>query len=118
MRQALQVRFQGMDVSDALRTAAEERVIKLEQVCADLTSCNVCIALDHKHSQQGRQFDVRIDLSFPGHELSVSHVKHEDAYIALRDAFDSMRRQLEDQIGRLRDQHKGRSLAEAAPDLS
>jgi ribosomal subunit interface protein len=109
MRQALHVRFQGMEESPALRAAAEERALKLEQFCADLTSCRVCIELDHKHSQQGRPFVVRIDLTFPGHELSVSHVQNEDAYVALRDAFDNMRRQLEDRIGRLRGQQKARA---------
>lgn len=107
MRQALHVRFQGMEESAALRAAAEERALKLEQFCADLTSCRVCIELDHKRGRQ--TFVVRIDLTFPGHELSVSHVQDEDAYVALRDAFDSMRRQLEDRIARLRGQHKARA---------
>ena len=52
--------------------------------------------LASKH--QGRQFGVRIDLTLPGHELVVNHVQHEDAHIALRDAFEKMKRQLEDVV--------------------
>jgi cold shock CspA family protein len=46
-------------------------------------------------------YHVRIDLTVPGDELVVSRdpgkdQAHEDVYVAIRDAFDAARRQLED----------------------
>ena len=46
-------------------------------------------------------FPVRLDLNVPGKEIVVgrdpeAHRKHEDAHVAVRDAFDAVRRLLED----------------------
>jgi len=35
-------------------------------------------------------------LTVPGAELVANHTQHEDVYVAIRDAFDAMSRQLED----------------------
>jgi cold shock CspA family protein/ribosome-associated translation inhibitor RaiA len=61
-------------------------------------ACRVSIDQEPRHQQQGRPFGVRIDLTLPGRELVVNRVEHEDVYVALRDAFDKMRRQLEDAV--------------------
>lgn len=54
----------------------------------------------------GCPYSVRIDLTLPSHELVVTKVKNEDVYVALRDAFDSMKRQLEDVVRKRRGQEK------------
>ena len=41
---------------------------------------------------------MRLDLTLPGHELVVDKVQHEEVFVALRDAFDDMRRKLEDVV--------------------
>jgi ribosome-associated translation inhibitor RaiA len=43
---------------------------------------------------------VRIDLKVPGKEIVVNRDHDEDIYVALRDAFDVARRQLEDHARR------------------
>jgi len=48
----------------------------------------------HKHKNQGLLYNVSIDISIPGAELAVKREAHEDVYVAIRDAFDSARRQL------------------------
>ncbi|HJV61238.1 MAG TPA: HPF/RaiA family ribosome-associated protein [Albitalea sp.] len=103
MKLPLQISFRGMQPSEALETAAREKAQKLERFCADIVSCRVVIELQQKHQQQGRSIAVGIVLTLPGRELSVSRVQDEDAYIALRDAFDDMRRQLEDAVRRTQD---------------
>ena len=103
MKDAPDIRFVGMEPSAALASAAREKAAKLELACADITSCRVVIEMPHKHRLQGRPFAVRLDLTLPGRTLSVSRIEREDAYVALRDAFDSMRRQLEDLTERLGD---------------
>ena len=106
MKQPLQVRFLGMEPSDAVESAARKKAAKLDRFCADIMSCRVSIEQAHKHQHQGRPFAVRVDVTLPGHELNVDRVQDEDVYVALRDAFDDMKRQLEDAVRRSRGQEK------------
>ena len=106
MKLPVHIQFHGMDSSDALETRAREHVQKLEQFASDIMACRVGIDLEQKHKHQGRPYSVRIDLTLPGHELVVSRVQNEDAYVALRDAFDSMKHQLEAVVLKRRGQVK------------
>jgi ribosome-associated translation inhibitor RaiA len=51
-----------------------------------------------KHRHQGRQFQVRIDVRVPQREVVATRDQHEDVYVALRDAFDATKRQLEEVV--------------------
>lgn len=103
MKQAPDIRFVGMEPSEALEAAAREKITKLEQFCPQIMACHVVFDLPHRHRNQGRQFTVRLDLTLPGRELAVTRVEHADVYVALRDAFDDMRRQLEDTMRRMQE---------------
>jgi ribosome-associated translation inhibitor RaiA len=48
-----------------------------------------------KHHQQGKPFNIHIDLTVPGSEIVVDRQENEDVYVAVRDAFDAARRQLD-----------------------
>lgn len=106
MKLPLQIQFHGLESSAALEAHAHDHVRKLEQFAQDITACRVTVEVEQKHQHQGRPFSVHIDLTLPGHELVVNRVQHEDAYIALRDAFDKLRRQLEDAVRRRRGEEK------------
>jgi hypothetical protein len=69
-------------------------------------SCRVTIEQPHKHQHQGRPFTVHIETTLPDHVLTVDRVHDEDVSIALREAFDDMKRQLEDVVRRTRGQQK------------
>ena len=48
-------------------------------------------------------YHVRVDLALPGHQIVAGrepalHRAHEDVYVAIRDAFDAVRRRLEDHM--------------------
>jgi ribosomal subunit interface protein len=111
MQIPLQVTFHGIDHSDAVETRIREKVAKLEQLYDRVTSCRVVIESHHKNTSnlhhKGEPFHIRIDLTVPGTELVVkrdpkdSHV-HEDVYVALRDAFGAMERQLKEFAARQR----------------
>lgn len=101
MRHAPDIRFVGIEPSGALASAARDRVAKLELSCPAMTACDVVIELGHRHRRQGRPFAVRIDVTLSGHAGAVSRVENEDVYVALRDAFDHMGRQLEDTMRRM-----------------
>lgn len=102
MKIPLQITFHNIQNSEAMGTYIRDKVQKLNEFFADIISCRVVIELPHKHHNQGKEFNVRIDLGVPGHEIVVNRDHHEDAYIALRDAFDAAKRQLEDYAHRLR----------------
>ncbi len=115
MKLPLQVTFHGLDHSDAVEERVREKVSKLEQFYDRITSCRVAIELHHRNTsnlhQKGQPFHIRIDLTVPGTELVVrrdpkdSH-EHEDIYVALRDAFQSMERQLKEFATRQRNDAK------------
>lgn len=101
MKQAPDIRFVGMEPSDAVASAARDKAAKLELFCPAIMACRVTIEQPHRHRQQGRSFSVRVDLTLPDHELAANRAEHEDVYVALRDAFDDMRRQVEDTMRRM-----------------
>ena len=96
MKTPLQVTFRDIPHSDALETHVRDKAQKLEQLFSDIISCRVVVEQPAKHHQQGKLFNVRIDLGVPGSEIVVDKQPNEDVYVALRDAFDAAKRQLED----------------------
>lgn len=107
MQIPLQITFRHMEPSEALEAKIRERAEKLDQFADHIMSCRVTVDQEHKHHQQGKLFAIKIDITVPGNEIVVTrtpdkHHAHEDPYVALRDAFDASRRQLEDYVRKLR----------------
>jgi ribosomal subunit interface protein len=96
MQNQVQITVRDMDHSPALDDHIRQGITKLEQFFTPITSCRVVAEAPHKHHHQGRQFMVRLDIAVPGKEIVVNHEHSEDVYVALRDAFDAAKRQLED----------------------
>lgn len=96
MQTPLQITFRGLPRSEALDTHIREKVQKLEQHFSSMIGCRVVVEQIGKHQQQGKPFNIRIDISVPGTEIIVDKQQDEDAYVALRDAFDAATRRLED----------------------
>jgi ribosomal subunit interface protein len=100
-----------MESSPALEARIREKAEKLEQYHDRITSCRVVIEAPHRHSRKGKLFLITIDVTVPGAELVVNsekrnHPSHEDVYVALRDAFNAMTRQLEEHARESRGQVK------------
>lgn len=103
MKLALQVTFRDMPRSEAVEAEIQRRVTKLEEFCDRIMSCRVTVETPARHKQQGKLHSVHIDLKVPGGEIaSTRRQEHEDVYVAIRDAFDSVRRRLEDYMRRQR----------------
>jgi ribosomal subunit interface protein len=97
----LQISFRHIDPSPALESRIRAEATKLEQFHENIISCRVVVEAPHRHQHKGKLYNLRIDLKAPGKELVVTkqqHDKHahEDIYVVIRDAFNAMRRQLED----------------------
>jgi ribosomal subunit interface protein len=100
MKLPVEITFRNMSASAALEENVREKVAKLEQFCDRIINCRVVVEGAHRHHYKGHLFHVRIELSVPGQELVVSrdpseNQSHADVYVAVRDAFDAVRRQLE-----------------------
>lgn len=105
MQTPLQVTFRNMPPSDAVEGAIREKAGRLEKFFDGITRLKVVVDAPHHHRRKGRLFQVRVDLIVPGEEIVVSrdpgeHHEYEDVYVAIRDAFDETRRQLEDYVRR------------------
>lgn len=103
MKLPVEITFRNMSASDALEANVREKVEKLEQFCDRITSCRVVVEAGHRHQHKGNLYHVRIDMTLPGVELVVSrdpaeHKNHADAYVAVRDAFDAARKQLDKHV--------------------
>jgi ribosomal subunit interface protein len=91
-----------MSHSAALEEAIKERAAKLEHFYPHLVSCRAVIeeAVHRKH--QGKEFVVRLDIKVSGGEFAINHDHSEDPYVAVREAFDAARRQLDEHARRVR----------------
>lgn len=96
MQLPLQITIRDFPQSEALEARIREKAAKLEDFYPRITSCRVTVEEMRKHHQQGRHFQVSLDVRVPGNEIVVNHAHDEDAYIAVRDAFDAAKRQLEE----------------------
>lgn len=106
MKLPLKITLRDIPQSEALETAIREKADKLDQFYQSIMACRVTIEIPGKHKNQGKEFTVRIDLTVPGKEIVIDRDHHEDVYVALRDAFDNARRQLEDYARRQRGEVK------------
>ena len=102
MQTPVQIVFHKVGHSEALEHLIREKARRLEVIFPRLMRCHVSIDQPHRHKQQGEPFNVRITLHVPGGELAVNRDQHEDVYVALNDAFDAVRRQLEEHAQRAR----------------
>ncbi len=99
MQLPLQITFHNMETSDALAETIRHRVKGLEKYFSPIISCRVLVEANQRHIQSST-FHVRIDLKVAGQALavnrSVKDPSNGNAYLAVREAFDAMRRQLDD----------------------
>jgi len=101
MQKPVQITFRGMESSKAVEESIREHVEKLNRYYDGIIGCRVVLEAPHRQHHQGNLFRVSIDIKVPGSEILISRDKgdkhdHEDAHVAIRDAFLSARRRLED----------------------
>jgi ribosomal subunit interface protein len=105
MQNPLQIAFRNLERTPALDAAVREHAGKLERYYDRIIGCSVVVEERHKHHRHGNHFHVRVELTVPGATLVAGREPDEDhaytdAYVAIRDAFGMMRRQLEDHARR------------------
>jgi cold shock CspA family protein/ribosome-associated translation inhibitor RaiA len=110
MQVPLQITFRHMDTSEALAARIRERVDELDGFFDGIISCRVAVEQQTARHHKGNLFRIRVDLNVPGREIVVGRDPidhaHEDAYVATRNTFDAVRRQLEDYVRERRSEVK------------
>ncbi len=96
-----QIRFRGMEPSSSVEEVVKERIARLGRFHERITSCVVVIEAPHRRGHQGRIYRAQVDITLPGETIIAGKIRqddhaHEDVYVAIRDSFDAMQRQLED----------------------
>lgn len=95
----MQITFRGIDPSPALSELIEHCADELRRISDRIHSLRVLVEEPHRHHRHGNHFRVRIELTMPGHDIVVGNDNgaraiDEDAYAAVRRAFDVVRRRL------------------------
>jgi cold shock CspA family protein len=93
--------------SEAIEALIRDKVEKLDASPDHILGCRVVVEPAGKHHQHGNLYEVRLDITVPGEEIVITrepsqHTENRDLRVALRDAFDSARRRLEDYVRRRR----------------
>jgi ribosomal subunit interface protein len=101
MQLPVQITFRKMAPSPAVEAHIRERAEGLERYFERIMACRIVVEASARRQHKGRLYHVRVDLTVPGREIVVKrdpleHHAHEDILVAIRDAFDAVRRQLED----------------------
>jgi cold shock CspA family protein len=125
MENPLRITFRNMPPSPAIESNIREKATKLDSYYDRILGCHVVVEAPHRHHHKGKAYMVRIDLTVPGGELVINRVPkrlnaaalrdpelagkdlteskepskqgaHEDLYVAIRDAFNSAARKLQD----------------------
>jgi len=112
----LQVVFEHIGHSDALETAVRKEAHRLERFQDRITSARVVIARPQHRHHKGDTYSIRIHITMPGgkrveitRDPAVSG-RHEDAHVAIRDAFEAAGRQLQDQVRKLEGDVKSHTI--------
>jgi len=96
MKLPLQITARNFDLSKVDREKIREKAEKLNTYYDQIMHCRVIVEVPHRHHREGILYNVRIDMTVLGAELVVKREPNEDLDVAIRDAFDAARRQLED----------------------
>ncbi len=123
MTRPVQITFRNMRASASIEDQVRARIAWLERFHPDLVGCRVLLEVPHRHHEHGQHVRVRIEMSLPGKDAVVNHeptlhghskdvqeeAHHKDtdidpahklAPVAIRNAFDTARRRLEDSARR------------------
>lgn len=104
-----------MEPSEAVEAAIKKWVAKLDRAYPTIVTCRVSVEAPSRKKLHGGLYHTRIDIRLPGKEVVVNrtpdlHHSYFDAYVSIRDAFKSARRQLENVVKRSQEKVKSHEI--------
>jgi ribosomal subunit interface protein len=113
-----QVSYRHTEPSEPLNALIENKTHDLERFYDRITGCHVFVDRESHHHRKGKgaHFRVRVELTVPGEVLVVGRdpklrESHEDAFVAVNEAFHAIRRQLQGYVAR----HRGNGKVHLRP---
>ena len=98
----LQITFRNLPHSEAIATRIEQQFAKLCHYCDRILNCQVIVEIPHQNHHKGNSYHIRINLDLPGEKLVIHRHNqnsfNQNAYIAIRDAFDAAQRKVKQYI--------------------
>lgn len=99
MSNEFQIVFHNIDQSTALLDNVNKRIEKLRRFCDDIIGGRVVLDSPHNNHTKGKVYSVTVELHTPAKPVVVTQEQHnnhahEDIYVAIRDAFNAVERQL------------------------
>ena len=92
-----EITFHELPHSDAVELSIRRWVARIEPLNPRIRSCHVFVERPHRRHRNGDEYEIHVHLDIPAATIAVSRIHHEDIYVAIADAFRSVRRQLLEQ---------------------
>lgn len=96
MELPLQITSRDFELPEVYREEIREKAEKLDQYYDRIMRCRVVVETPHRKQHEGKLYNVRIDITVPGGEIVVKREPHEDFPAAIRQAFETASRLLEE----------------------
>lgn len=104
MKLPIQISFHNLERIEAVENRILEEAAQLDEFCDHIMSCRVVVDVPHRHHLVGNVYQVRLDIKVPGEEIAIVQepAQHDPFYeninVAIRDAFNSAARKLEEHV--------------------
>jgi len=95
MTMSRQITLRHIEHSPGVEDAVRTGIAGLEKRFSGILGCHVTVEAPHRQRRPDAPFTVRLDLSLPGRDFSVTQNHHQDVYAALREAFRAAGRRLQ-----------------------
>jgi ribosome-associated translation inhibitor RaiA/cold shock CspA family protein len=102
VQRPLKIIARDFTLSEAFEHEIRDKAAALDTYFDAIVGCDVTVEAPVEHHRRGGPFDVKIRLTVPGKELVANRQIEEGLAAAIREAFDAIRRQLEDYVRELR----------------
>ncbi len=107
MKTPLEISFKGLEKSRAVESKVAERAARLEKHFDRMTHVRAVVSAPNKLAHKGKHFEVKLEIGIPsGAPLIISEEPEgndarSDLMIAIRNAFDTAERRLDELAERL-----------------
>ena len=103
MQLPLQITWRNVPKSEFVEADIRAKAEKLDEFYDHIMSCRVVVEQSHGRHKKGNLYHLSLDIKVPDKEIVITrdpaeHHAHEDMHVAIRDAFDAARRQLQDYV--------------------
>lgn len=110
-----EISFRNVEPSERTRDRILEEIGKLERYFDGIIRCRVVVEMPHRRHESGNLYHVGLRVTVPSRELVVTrdppeHQAHEELDVAVTDAFQAMRRQLEEYSREIRGEVKSHEV--------